>query len=232
MIVGALGTGILSVQGAQQTEQAQQQTAATAQRLGEVADPLAQLCASDPSVRARVGAACDTAAQAAANPAVIRGETGPAGRGIAAVTIRDDGHLWVTYSDGAERDTGQVAGPAGVGISAATIVAGHLVLTWSDGHTENIGQIVGEPGRGITTVAQDQDAHLIVTYSDGATADLGALPTGPQGAAGPQGPAGGACREGFTAVDAGPVTAADGTTYRRSTVCVDPASAEDTGGEP
>lgn len=53
-----------SAAGIEQTQQVEQ----TSQTLDAVADPLARLCATDPSVRARVGTACDTAAQAVSAP--------------------------------------------------------------------------------------------------------------------------------------------------------------------
>ncbi|WP_141279566.1 hypothetical protein [Pseudonocardia hydrocarbonoxydans] len=46
----------------------QQTTVVAEQALVEVSDPLAALCESDPTIRARVGPACDTAAQVASAP--------------------------------------------------------------------------------------------------------------------------------------------------------------------
>ncbi|MEU7817050.1 hypothetical protein [Pseudonocardia sp. NPDC049154] len=163
-----------------------------AQTIREVGDPLLRLCETDPSVRARVGSACDTAAQAvsaAAEP--VRdgtdGKAGVDGRGIVGTEVRDDGHLVLTYSDGAVEDVGLVvgtdgtAGASGTGIVSAATVDGHLVLTFTDGSTVDVGQIVGATGaagRGVTSTAA-VGGRLIVTYSDGAVEDAGPLPTSP-----------------------------------------------------
>lgn len=48
--------------------QADEDAVVTEQALGEVSDPLAALCAEDPTIRARVGPACDTAALVASAP--------------------------------------------------------------------------------------------------------------------------------------------------------------------
>ena len=47
----------------------QRQTVVTEQALGQVSDPLAALCAENPTIKARVGAACDTAAAVVSAPA-------------------------------------------------------------------------------------------------------------------------------------------------------------------
>lgn len=69
-----------------------------------------------------------------------RGEPGPAGRGISSLSIDTDGHLNVTYTDGAIVDLGRVTGKDGVGIEtltcdAVTPIRFTLVLT--DGTTQN-----------------------------------------------------------------------------------------------
>ena len=217
---------VLQQRGAREVEGDQQQ-AATQRALDKVADPLARLCATDTSVRDRVGdEACSTAAEAVAVPGPTgpagpggpEGPVGAAGRGIVSTTLRDDGHLLVTYSDGTQNDVGSVVGivgtpgapgaegPAGVGISASTIASGRLILTFSDGTTRDLGPIVGErgadgdagpagadgakgdPGRGIASTEIVAD-RLVITYDDGATEDAGPVPAGP---AGPEGPAGSA----------------------------------------
>jgi hypothetical protein len=128
------------------------------------------------------------------------GPTGPAGRGITGTSI-SAGHLFVTYSDGATEDKGQVqgaagvTGPAGRGITGANATSGHLVLSYSDGSTADAGQVVGKDGavgatgaagRGVQSVTNN-NGHLIVTYTDSITEDAGPLPAGPPGPTGPQG---------------------------------------------
>lgn len=184
-----------------QTVEAEQVTAAKDTQLQSLADPLAALCANDAVVRARLGdTVCFTAQQVVAMPpttppAGAPGEPGKAGRGIVATVIRADGHLVVTYSDGAVIDAGGVVGKAGEsgtpgrGITGSSIDAGSLVLTFTDGTTENLGPVTGAKGaegpagRGITST-QITEGRLIVTFTDGTTEDAGAVPAGPAGANG------------------------------------------------
>lgn len=106
-------------------------------------------------------------------------------RGIKGTAI-DNGHLVVTYTDGASEDKGPVVGPAGTGgaagrgIVGSGIVNGHLVLSYSDTTTEDVGPVVGpkgDRGRGISSSAI-VDGRLVLTYDDGTTQDLGPLPVG------------------------------------------------------
>lgn len=188
-----------------QTAETEQHSAQTQQKLEKVADPLAELCRTDESVRARVGDdACFTAAQVVSVP--VQGPEGPQGapgRGVTSTAIVD-GHLLVTYSDGERVDVGRVVGPEGPqgeqgrGITASNIDGGRLVLTFSDGTEQDLGPIVGErgasgaegpqgdPGRGISST-QSVEGRLIITYSDGTTEDAGPLPAGPRGPEGPKG---------------------------------------------
>lgn len=193
-----------------------QQARTTAEVL---AAPLVSVCDSVPAAAAEAGtSACDTARRVlAADPAAAPPpRDGVDGRGIRSTEVRPaDGHLVVTYDDGTHTDVGQVVGPGGVGLAAAVVTDGRLVLTWTDGRTQDLGRIVGENGRGIATVGQ-VDGRLIITYDDGTSSDAGPLP---RGAPGPT------CPDGQTAVATGQVTASDGTTYSRSTTCVDPTSA-------
>lgn len=138
------------------------------------------------------------------------GDVGPAGRGIISTAITA-GHLFLTYSDGAVEDKGQVVGPQGVkgdagrGIVGTTIAAGHLILNYSDNTSADAGQVVGKDGvngatgatgatgpagRGIALVSETSDAQLMVTYTDGTTAKIGPLPQGPKGDTGATGPQG------------------------------------------
>lgn len=221
VVVAVLLGGYLgySIVGASAAEQQARSTA------GRLAQPLAAVCATVPGAAARAGErACETAKQtAAAIPVPVPGRDGRDGArgiGVASTEIRSDGHLLVIYDDGRQVDAGPVVGPAGAGLAAAVLTDGHLVLTYSDGRTQDLGPVVGDTGRGIASVAQ-VDGRLLVTYDDGTTSDAGPLPAGP---AGVPGPPGGACRDGYAAVDGGAVTAADGRRYERSTVCVDPTS--------
>lgn len=123
-----------------------------------------------------------------------RGETGPAGRGIAGTSIIG-GRLLLAYSDGTSEDKGQVVGAAGApgpqgkegrGVVGTAIVGGRLVLSYSDSSAEDVGQVVGPagadgtPGRSVASVGAI-DGRLMVTYDDGTTQDAGPLPPGPAG---------------------------------------------------
>lgn len=83
-------------------------------------------------------------------------------------------------------------GPAGVGITTATINASnHLVLTKSDGTTIDAGLVAGGAGGGvagvgITTAAVNASGHLILTKTDATTVDAG-LVVGTPGVAGTAG---------------------------------------------
>lgn len=183
----------------------EQKAAATQSQLDQVAQPVAALCASDAAVRARVGdQTCQVATSAAASvvgPAGPAGAAGEAGRGIVATVIRNDGHLIVTYSDGAKVDVGPVVGKTGEngapgrGIASSDILAGSLVLTFSDGTSSNLGPVVGEkgvsgpagadgkPGKDGRGIAKTEivDGRLIVTYDDQTTTDAGPVPAGANG---------------------------------------------------
>lgn len=136
-----------------------------------------------------------------------QGEPGKAGRGITGTAITA-GHLFVTYTDGATEDKGQVVGAQGLkgdqgrGITGTAISAGHLILNYSDNTSTDVGQVVGKDGatgatgatgpqgpagRGIASVGVTTDFQLVVTYTDGTTTNVGPLPAGPQGPKGDQG---------------------------------------------
>ncbi|GJF06618.1 hypothetical protein PSD17_55650 [Pseudonocardia sp. D17] len=206
--------------------------AVAVEQLGQVADPLAQLCAEDASVRARVGAACGAAQAAVDSPtlAARNGVDGADGRGITGTSIGADGHLTVTYSDGTFRDVGKVVGDDGRGIATVTLEGGRLVVVYSDGTRVDLGGVVGPAGRSITGASTD-GGRLVLTLDDGTTLDAGPLPAGPpgqngaDGGQGPAGPAGPACPDGFKPVETGPVVGSDGVSYSRSITCVDPSSA-------
>ncbi len=169
----------------------------------EVADPLAALCGSDPTIRQRVGDACDAAVEAAAAPSESTpgspGADGIDGRGIVSTVIDGEGHLIVSYTDGSRRDVGAVVGAEGAqgrGIAASTISStGQLVLTFNDGTTQDVGVVVGQSGtdgadgevgpagRGVVATAI-VDGRLRVSYTDGTTDDAGPVPMGERGADG------------------------------------------------
>lgn len=221
LVGGGLGASIVG--------QEQQKQAATTTAV-ELAAPLAAVCATDPGVAAGAGADCQKAQTVAREQAVttVAGPRGEPGIGVVSITVTEAGRLQVVYSNGRVVDAGQVRGADGVSISAAGLNGDRLVLTYTDGRTTDLGPVVGDRGRGIAEVAA-VEGRLVITYDDGTIQDAGPLPAGPPGAAGaagPAGPAGPVCQDGYQPVDAGPVTGADGTRYSRSTVCVDPASAE------
>ncbi|MCL8494104.1 ExeM/NucH family extracellular endonuclease [Corynebacterium sp. B5-R-101] len=113
-------------------------------------------------------------------------------RGIKSVTIDDNGHLIITYTDGTTEDAGKVVGADGKdgqdgkdgrGIeSVATNDKGELIITYTDGTTENAGKVSGpkgdkgEPskdGRGIESVRINDKGELIVTFTDGGEQNVG-----------------------------------------------------------
>jgi hypothetical protein len=175
---------------ADQKAQAQQQAAQNAQDAKAVADPLAELCRTDPSVAQRVGDACQKAAEVQRDqkPVVLQPKDG---RGITSTAI-EAGRLVVSYSDGARRDVGQVVGQPGAtgatgepgrGVVATVLDGVDLVVIYSDGQRENLGRIVGrdgDPGRGIASV-DASTGRLIITFDDGTTQDAGELPRGERG---------------------------------------------------
>ena len=98
-------------------------------------------------------------------------------RGIKSVTVDDNGHLIITYTDGATEDAGKVVG--------------------ADGKPGKDGAD-GKDGRGIESVTTNDKGEVIVTYTDGTTDNLGALagPKGDQGAPGHDGEDGAPGRDG------------------------------------
>ena len=182
-------------QSAEQTSALQAQVAAIAADAKQVADPLAELCRTDPSVAARAGEGCRKAAEVQQKPTPAPSAVdGQDGRGITATAI-EAGRLVVAYTDGTRRDVGQVVGQPGTpgaagamgapgrGVVATVLDGVDLVVIYSDGTQENLGRIVGrdgDPGRGITSV-DGSTGRLIITFDDGTTQDAGELPRGPQG---------------------------------------------------
>lgn len=176
----------------------------TERALTDVSDPLAALCASDPTVRARLGPACLTASQVAAAPPGrptaglpgragergAQGQTGDRGqdgRGIVSTEVTEQGRFVITYSDGTVTDLGPIFGPDGVGIAELSILDQRLVVALSDGRVIDLGRIVGErglpgqtgqdgqAGRGVAATSI-VEGRLVITYDDGTVEDAGALP--------------------------------------------------------
>lgn len=176
---------------ATEEKQVAEDEAADAQRdAKELGDPVYALCQKDAEVRRRLGALCDKAAEVKEQPLPAAApRDGEDGRGIAATTIRN-GHLLLTYTDGAVEDKGAIVGRSGKpgkngrSITGTAIVDGGLVLSYSDRSTETVGRVVGadgRDGRGIASVTINGDFRLIVTYTDGETVDVGPLPSGRDG---------------------------------------------------
>jgi hypothetical protein len=172
----------------------------------DLAEPVDELCRKDPDARREIGdERCGQAADVQRESTVAvaprdgsdgkNGRDGSDGRGIVSTAVVD-GHLFVTYTDGVREDKGVIAtnGENGRGITGARLNdTGQLVLTFTDGTSTVVGRIVGRDGndgRGITDVVVSSDYHVIVTYTDGTIEDVGALPPGPSGPSGNDGPAG------------------------------------------
>jgi hypothetical protein len=130
-----------------------------------LADPLAALCASDPTIAARVGPAnCQKAVQVQQQPAeAVAPAPGPPGVGIASV-IPGDCSVRIALTDGR--------------VSTLSGLCGEPGLNGKD----------ASPARGIASTAQSS-CNVVVTYTDGATATLGPFcgPTGDTGHPGTNG---------------------------------------------
>lgn len=108
-------------------------------------------------------------------------------RGITSVTIDDNGHLIITYTDGTTEDAGKVVGAEGKDGKDGT--------DGKDGDKGDAGQdgkdgTDGKDGRGIKSVTTNDKGEVVVTYTDGTSEILGTL----AGAKGDQGTPG---RDGF-----------------------------------
>ena len=78
-------------------------------------------------------------------------------RSIKSVTINDEGHLIITYTDGTTENAGKVSGPKGDkgepgkdgrGIESVRINdKGELIVTFTDGEEQNVGKVVGSDGK-------------------------------------------------------------------------------------
>lgn len=95
-------------------------------------------------------------------------------RSIKSVTVNDEGHLIITYTDGTTEDAGNVVGADG--------------KDGTDGEDGADGK-PGKDGRGIESVTTNDRGKVIVAYTDGTTDNLGLLvgPKGDQGSPGSDG---------------------------------------------
>lgn len=95
-------------------------------------------------------------------------------RSIKSVTVNDEGHLIITYTDGTTEDAGNVVGADG--------------KDGTDGEDGADGK-PGKDGRGIESVTTNDRGEVIVAYTDGTTDNLGLLvgPKGDQGSPGSDG---------------------------------------------
>ncbi len=116
-------------------------------------------------------------------------------RGIKSVTVDNNGHLIITYTDGTTEDAGKVVGADGKpGKDGAD---GQDGTDGEDGSNGKDGAD-GKDGRGIESVTTNDKGEVIVTYTDGTTDNLGPLagPKGDQGEPGHDGDNGAPGRNG------------------------------------
>ncbi|WP_141741471.1 ExeM/NucH family extracellular endonuclease [Corynebacterium sp. HMSC05E07] len=120
-------------------------------------------------------------------------------RGIKSVTIDDNGHLIITYTDGTTEDAGKVVGADGKdgkdgtdGKDGDKGPQGDKGDAGQDGKDGTDGEdgADGKDGRGIKSVTTNDKGEVVVTYTDGTSEILGTL----AGAKGDQGTPG---RDGF-----------------------------------
>lgn len=107
------------------------------------------------------------------------------------------GDMWV-YTGTTEagsvngfKNVGQIQGPAGRGISAASISNGNLYLTYTDSATPVlVGAVKGADGKGIASITGPVSAGLVdtytITYTDNTTSTF-TVTNGAQGQTGPSG---------------------------------------------
>ena len=117
-------------------------------------------------------------------------------RGIKSVTIDDNGHLIITYTDGTTEDAGKVVGADGKeGQDGTDGKDGDKGPQGDKGDKGDAGQdgkdgADGKDGRGIKSVTTNDKGEVVVTYTDGTSEILGTL----AGSKGDQGTPG---RDGF-----------------------------------
>ncbi|WP_246819878.1 ExeM/NucH family extracellular endonuclease [Corynebacterium sp. HMSC070E08] len=121
-------------------------------------------------------------------------------RGIKSVTIDDEGHLIITYTDGTTEDAGKVVGADGKdgkdGDKGPKGDKGDAGQDGKDGAD-------GKDGRGIKSVTTNDKGEVVVTYTDGTSEILGTLADakGDQGTPGRDGFDGAPGRDGANGKD-------------------------------
>ncbi|WP_232760912.1 ExeM/NucH family extracellular endonuclease [Corynebacterium sp. HMSC034H07] len=121
-------------------------------------------------------------------------------RGIKSVTIDDNGHLIITYTDGTTEDAGKVVGADGKdgkdGDKGPKGDKGDAGQDGKDGAD-------GKDGRGIKSVTTNDKGEVVVTYTDGTSEILGTLADakGDQGTPGRDGFDGAPGRDGANGKD-------------------------------
>lgn len=167
---------------------AQSETAVAQSDAKQIADPLAQLCATDPSVAERVGPAnCQKAAEVKEQPAPVAAPLpGTPGVGIASVQTGDCS-IRIALTDGRTSTLTNLCGPAGPGgrdappargISSTTQDGCFVTVAYTDATSDRLGSFCGAAG------------ETGETGADGKTPPCLDEPTqcrGPQGDQGPQG---------------------------------------------
>lgn len=183
----------------------------------QVADPLAALCASDPSVAARVGPAnCQKAAELQQQPVEAAPTPGPAGVGIASV-ITGNCTLRIALTDGRVSTLSGLCGepgkdaPPARGIASTAKDGCNVDITFTDGATSTVGPFCGADGT---------DGHNGV---DGVTPPCMSLPAQCQGADGKTGSDGKTGAQGIGVADQHFVALDDGSCVSRTTY-TDPAT--------
>ena len=116
----------------------------------------------------------------------IPGTPGNDGRGIANVTITEDGQLVITYTDGTEVNLGNIKGEKGEQGATGNGIerierteSDELIIYFTDGTNINLGSIKGnkgdkgDDGKGIASIGYNENGELVITYTDGTEVNLG-----------------------------------------------------------
>jgi len=102
------------------------------------------------------------------------------GRGISSVTLSENQHLVVAYTDGTSTDLGEIVIHTPLDqIDAVSINSdGHLILSKDDGTTLDAGYAVGpkgDTGVGLESAHVNEDGELILTYTTGVSKNIGTV---------------------------------------------------------
>lgn len=105
---------------------------------------------------------------------------GTEGRGITSVTLSENKHLVVAYTDGTSTDLGEIVIHTPLDkIDAVSINSdGHLILSKNDGTTLDAGYAVGpkgDTGVGLESAHVNEDGDLILTYTTGVSKNVGTV---------------------------------------------------------